>query len=354
MNFQSVENIANAVLYEGYMLYPYRASSVKNRQRFNWGAVVPQSYSEAQNGTEAWEMQTQCLAIGTDSSTLTVKVRFLRLTDREVGKARSHGAPDDLEMVRALEVSGELFQAWQEAVEKDIELPVLTLRGPQVVTFDFAFPATRKTDPILDSSGLTAGAFLRTQAAIYARVRVRIDENVTPAEVKSSGCFKITVTIQNTTEFKSASLASRDDALLSSLVSTHTILGIEGGEFVSLIDPPEAYKNVAPECKNIGTYPVLAGSEGGRDCILSSPIILYDHPEIAPESAGNLFDGTEIDEILTLRIMTMTDAEKREMRSIDDRARAILERTEIMPNEQLQKMHGAVRGLNKVTKPTYG
>jgi hydrogenase maturation protease len=79
--------------------------------------------------------------------------------------------------------------------------------------------------------------------------------------------------------------------------------------------------------------------------MLSSPIILYDYPQIAPESAGDLFDGTEIDEILTLRIMTLTDAEKREMRGVDERARRILERTETLPAEQLMKLHGAMRTL---------
>ena len=79
--------------------------------------------------------------------------------------------------------------------------------------------------------------------------------------------------------------------------------------------------------------------------MLSSPIILYDYPQIAPESPGALFDGTEIDEILTLRIMTLTDEEKREMRTVDERAREILERTENMPPDQLMKIHGVLRGL---------
>jgi len=83
---------------------------------------------------------------------------------------------------------------------------------------------------------------------------------------------------------------------------------------------------------------------------LSSPIILYDYPQIAPESAGELFDSTEIDEILTLRILTLTDEEKREMRNLDDRGRRILERTETMPLEQLMKLHGAVRGLRTVVE----
>ncbi len=113
---------------------------------------------------------------------------------------------------------------------------------------------------------------------------------------------------------------SRADALMYSLVSAHTILTVEDGEFVSLLDPPENLRSLAAECSNIGTWPVLVGEEGERDTMLSSPIILYDYPQIAPESPGSLFDGTEIDEILSLRILTMTDEEKHEMRQ-SDRAR---------------------------------
>jgi hydrogenase maturation protease len=64
---------------------------------------------------------------------------------------------------------------------------------------------------------------------------------------------------------------------------------------------------------------VLVGKEGTADSILSSPIILYDYPKVAPESPGDLFDATEIDEILTLRILALTDEEKREMAAIDSR-----------------------------------
>lgn len=146
-------------------------------------------------------------------------------------------------------------------------------------------------------------------------------------------------------------IESRDQALMRALVSTHTVLGVREGEFVSLLDVPEDLRDSASTCVNTGTYPVLVGEQGDRDLMLSSPIILYDYPRIAPESAGDLFDSTEIDEILTLRILTLTDDEKREMRQVDDRARQILERTESMPLEQLMKLHGAVRGLRPLRMP---
>ena len=76
--------------------------------------------------------------------------------------------------------------------------------------------------------------------------------------------------------------------------------------------------------------------------MLSSPIILYDYPQIAAESPGDLFDSTEIDEILSLRIMTLSDEEKAEIRAGDEQARRILERTESLPPEQFMKLHGAL------------
>jgi hydrogenase maturation protease len=132
------------------------------------------------------------------------------------------------------------------------------------------------------------------------------------------------------------------------LVSTHTILGVAGGEFVSLLDPPAEWRAAAEACRNVGTWPVLVGEEGQKDMLLSSPIILYDYPQVAPESPGDLFDSTEIDEILTLRIMTLTDEEKRAMAAVDERTRALLERTEGMAPEDLLRLHGTIRGLRSV------
>jgi hypothetical protein len=88
---------------------------------------------------------------------------------------------------------------------------------------------------------------------------------------------------------------------------------------------------------------VLVGPAGSTDVVMGSPIILYDHPEIAAESAGALFDSTEIDEILTLRVMTMTDAEKAEARATDPRAASIIDRCDAMSAEALRDLHGVFR-----------
>ena len=98
-------------------------------------------------------------------------------------------------------------------------------------------------------------------------------------------------------------------------------------------------------CKNAGNFPVLVGNEGERDMLLCSPIVLYDYPQIAPESAGDFYDATEMDEMLTLRVMTLSDDEKNEIRTGDDRVRGLLQRTEESAREQLLKTHGTIRSM---------
>jgi hydrogenase maturation protease len=346
MNLRLVERLVNVVLYEGYILYPYRPSAVKNRQRFNFGALCPESYSVAQQGTEAWSMQTECLVRGGPRTVIEVKARFLHLLAREVGELTTpivelrEGVEPDFHIVEKLEVGDRLFQTWQEAVERDVSAPNLSLNDlvRESLRLTFAFPSTREVELLRDASGKIVGVIVRKQESIEGAIEVA-------AENAGDNLFKVSVRILNETKLEDAKSRSRDDALMQSLVSTHTILSVREGEFVSLLDPPAALRDAAAGCHNVGTWPVLVGEAGERDCMLSSPIILYDYPEIAPESPGDLFDGTEIDEILTLRIMTLTEEEKRAMRGVDERARQILERTETLPAEQLMKMHGAMRSL---------
>jgi hypothetical protein len=350
VNAKLVEEVANAVLYEGYMLYPYRPSSVKNRQRWNFGVVYPRAYSETQNGADNWFMQTECLVTARASAELRIKVRFLQAVARTIGKLNvpldeislsEIGHELEYETVDSLNVGDKTLQSWQEAIEREIELEPLGINDQDAadrsLTIDFC--GGREVEPVRDPFGRVAALILRTKVPISARVKVAV------ASIEG-GLFKISVRILNVTQTAIPYGASRDEALMQSLLSAHTILSIEGGEFVSAIDPPESLQQKCAECTNIGTWPVLAGEEGQRGCMLSSPIILYDYPQIAPESPGALFDGTEIDEILALRILTLTDDEKREMRSADDRSREILERTEAMPMEHFMKLHGVLRGLH--------
>ncbi len=345
MNLEEVERIAEAVLFEGYMLYPYRASAVKNQQRWNFGVLCPRSYSEQQNGSDAWMMQTECLLESNASTRLNIEIRSLQIVNRFIGKLAEpisdlprDGEPEFVP-VDKLEVGTRSYTPWQEAMERKRCLPPLdTGMSSFHRNFRFRFKSDREVEPIRNQDGLIVGVVIREWQTVAAAV----DVEVSPLR---DGLSKLAVRIYNLTPIDEPQTSLRSDALMYSLVSAHTILAVERGAFVSLLDPPDNLKDLAAECKNVGTWPVLVGEEGARDMMLSSPIILYDYPQIAPESPGSMFDGTEIDEILSLRIMTLTEAEKNEMRQSDERSREILERTENMPPEQFMKLHGALRGL---------
>ena len=179
---------------------------------------------------------------------------------------------------------------------------------------------------------------------VLAREQQTVEGEIeTTTAAVSEGSFRLTLRVLNRTPLDNAAQTSRDDVLLRTLVSTHVLLGVHGGGFVSLLEPPEQYREAAATCRNVGVWPVLAGEPGSTDTILSSPIILYDYPQVAPESPGNLFDGGEIDEILTLRILTMTDEEKKDMAAVDGRARELLARTEALGGEEMSRLHGAMR-----------
>jgi hypothetical protein len=291
----TVEQIADAILYEGYILYPYRASALKNGQRWNFGVLYPPTFASAQQGSDMSTMQCECLMRG---ERLNVTVRFLQLVTRD---------------------------RWQEAVAREIETD-----GPG--THSFVFPACEDRDD---------NGIVRQQEQVEGMIEVT-------ARGLQYGWSRVSVRISNCGAFdvpqtNSGAWPAREAALRRSLVSTHAILRTPGGEFASLLDPPEELRRSTSECSNVGLWPVLAGDAAARDTMLASPIILYDYPQIAPESAGALFDGTEIDEILSLRILALTEDEKHEMRETDPKARLLLERTEALDAEQWLRLHGVMR-----------
>jgi hydrogenase maturation protease len=339
MNQQLVDTIVNAVLYEGYILYPYRASAKKNRQRFTFGRVYPEAYSIAQAGAEPCIMQTECLVQGL-SATLEIAVRFLHPMARDVGLPVSAPNEKDFQSLAELRVGDEIYQSWHEAVERNVRAENIPLRSlpSEFRNVPFRFPGHRTFEEIVDGANRPAGIILRRQESVEGRVEI-------VAAPVDSEVVKITVKICNLSPLPADCLADQEAVLLRTLASAHTILRVENGHFLSLIDPPADYLAAAATCKNIGTWPVLVGEEnkGDRDAMISSPIILYDYPMVAPESPGDLFDAAEIDEILSLRILTMTDEEKREMRHVDAHARRILERTESLPAEDFMKLHGTLR-----------
>ncbi|MEV6644719.1 hypothetical protein [Amycolatopsis sp. NPDC051371] len=293
--------VGDAVLYEGYLLYPYRASAGKNRVRWQWGVLVPPSYASAEIGEHA-SARVECVLEPLEHTILRVKLRFLQARTRLVQDT-----------------------TWDEAVEHEIdfELPLSEL------PVETPFPVPVGEDGTHELSGI---------------LTARVDPGDGPF-----GGTRLRVDLHNTTSWHSDGV--REHALRHALLAAHLVLSVDTGHFLSMLDPPEWAKPAVEACRQERLWPVLIGDTSRSTVMLASPIILYDDPAIAPESPGDLFDGTEIDEILTLRTMTLTDEEKREARATDPRAAAIVDRVDTMPPELLERLHGAVRSLRPV-KPS--
>lgn len=287
MNRQLAEQVANAILYEGYMLYPYRSSAIKNQQRWTFGTLYPPQYSEVRAGTERSTMHSECLLqTGNDKAPAAVHVqlRFLHLDSANECKDRS------------------------------LDFDIDPARGLHSFTSRFA--------DIVATLSIACWPI-------------------------ANDIFKLTIEAANATPVPPDS--NRDSALSRSLLSAHILLSAQNAEFISLFDPPPELAEAASSCKNPGNFPVLIGNQNERDMLLCSPILLYDYPQVAPESAGDFFDATEMDEMLTLRVMTLTDAEKDEMRA-NDHGRDLLLRTEQTAREQLKKTHGTIRSMRPVSE----
>jgi hypothetical protein len=331
----AVEKIAAAVLYEGYLLWPYRRSALKNQKRWNFGGVFPAAFSETARSGDPCQMQTECLVCGNGTAgagtALAVKVRFLQVVERRLGKRNAAGG---LDFVEALQVGSERYLAWDEAREREVNTGTLRLSELTAARrFQVSIEAGSEEEVLVAPDGRDAGALVRSWRALRGQVEVASRE-VAP------GTFRVTVRITNDTPWHGE---DRDTTLKQTFLSTHTILDVVEGEAVSLTDPPEALREAAQACQNLHTWPVLAGEIGEKRYVLSSPIILPDYPQIAPESPGELFDNAEIDQLLFLNILALTDEEKQEMGATDPRARAILERTESLTMDDFMQMHGTLR-----------
>jgi hypothetical protein len=312
-----VRQVADAVLYEGYVLYPYRASAQKNRSRWQFGVLMPPD-CVATDPSEKSMTQAECVFEHSGHPSVEpaveVTVRFLQV------QRRTTLAPAP--------------STWDEAVEHEV---ALTVDGPRLLgdgcTRGFVIPGGEERE--------TAGPspVSRHRERLLGSVRVRATPLPGPWQA-----FRLTVQVANESGTVLAP-STRDEALPSALVAVHVIITISGGSFVSMTDPPEWARAEVARCENLGCWPALAGPPGTRQVMLASPIILPDHPELASESPGDLYDGTEIDEILTLRTLALTDEEKEAARATDPRSAALIDRVDAMDAPTMAQLHGVIRAL---------
>ncbi|GAA0317323.1 hypothetical protein GCM10010302_65490 [Streptomyces polychromogenes] len=339
--FAAARRVADAVLFEGYVLYPYRASAAKNRMRWQFGVLVPPAWAPAQG--EHSLQRTEILMEPRGAATLSLELRFLHAQRRTVQQARDDGTFTD---VAELRLPDRVLVPWDEGTEERVELRVAVPELTQKeIVLPFRRPAREEIEPVLDDRGRTVGRLVRRTEEAEGVVRLHAEEPEGPYRV-----LKLTAVVENTSPWTpDGPGATREEALPRSLVAAHLLLGLNPGTFLSMTDPPEWARTAVAACANLHTWPVLAGEDGGADVVLSSPIILEDHPAIAPESAGAMYDATEIDEILALRTAALTEEEKREARGTDPRAAAVVDLADTLPPEVLERLHGAVRSLRGAT-----
>jgi hypothetical protein len=356
-----VRRVADAVLYEGYILYPYRASAQKNRSRWQFGVLMPPAYTAA-DPSENSALRAECVFEHKGQPTVDVTVRFLQVQRRQAEQpADDTGVP----------------ASWDEAVEQEVTLQVPSQallgdrdpkardRDAQTAEYDNDYntkyssqyntgggnaranaSATVTRFAILggDETGTVAGARVtRRREPLTVTVSVRATPLPGPWQAA-----RLTVEVGNESEIPglgARSILERAAALPAALVAAHLIITVSDGAFLSMTDPPEWARPQVEACQNTGYWPVLAGPEGSRQVMLVAPIILPDHPQVAQESPGELYDGTEIDEILTLRTLALSDEEKAAARATDPRAAALIDRVDAMDAPTLAQLHGTIRGM---------
>jgi hypothetical protein len=315
-----VRRLADAVLYEGHVLWPYRRSSIKNRQRWTFGGVYPAVY--AQSSSDRCAVQVECLLEGAGPA-VDVEIRFLHVVQRQATRGASLEPVDEL--------GGQL--SWDETTERTIELRGVRPGELQRAAVDV--PGGRDVEPV------EGGALVRSWQALLGQVEARM-------EPLGERLHRVRVRVANDSAWPGS---ERDGAVRRTFLSAHAVLRARDGEFVSATDPPARLEAATAALESDGLWPVLVGDEPDRRTVLAAPIILEDYARVAPESPGDFFDGGEIDQLLVLNILGLTDDEKRELRAGDPRAREILERTEAMTPAALMRLNGAIRDLRPVEGP---
>jgi hypothetical protein len=272
----ALAQLVDSLLWEGYALYPYTPTATKNATPTPFGIVYPPAYAATLASTYD-HLELRCVLEAPPDAVLAAEVRLL--------------AP-----------GGERHQA----VERRIELP-----GAMVGALARA-PASK-----------------RTSVACAGESPPLAVELILDASEVGRGQYEVRLRVANDTLVSSG--LDRPRALGRSLLSTHPILRVQGGRFVSPLERP---------CQSTNTYPVLASP--ADDVVLGAAIVLPDHPEIAPESRGGLFDSTEIEEALLLHVQALSDAEREEIERQDPAVREMIARAAAATPEEIVALHGRV------------
>jgi hypothetical protein len=330
--FAPALDIANAVLYEGYILYPYTASARKNRIRWQFGVVVPKAYAAAGTGEPA-ESQTEILLECGPETHVEARVRFLQVEARQVEAWDGFA----YEPVQSLDAGAQAHLSFDEGVEREVSIRFRPWNDRHAVV-PIAFGDDEKLESLRDARDEPCGRIVRRRWPLHGLIKAQCEPVAGHSNLR-----KVRIRVENNS---SVVPGERSSALRTSFVSTHTLLFAQRGAFLSALDPPQTIAATPVPLVNRHTWPVLVGDESAdaqrSPLVLSSPIILYDFPAVAPQSEGDTFDATEVDELMMLSVLSLSDEERDEARATDPRARAIVERAERFGPEELGRLHGTL------------
>jgi hypothetical protein len=328
--FDAARGIANAVLYEGYLLYPYTASAAKNKMRWQFGVVVPKAYEAAGTG-EHGDQQTEILLDVLGDARIDVLVRFLHVEARIVEALQG----ERFVAVPSLEIGGTQHLTFDETVECEVPLRLEVDRADSA-SAPVRFEAYESVEELRNGSGALFGRIVRRRWPLAGKLDAGLEiVDGNPA------LRKLQIRLENHSAVVAAD--ERGAVLQTAFISAHTLLAIESGAFLSPIDPPQYAEAATETLVNRHTWPILMGdgtSDAQRSPLaLSSPIVLGDFPEIGKKTETDAFDATEIDELLTLSVLSLSDAERAEARATDPRARAIVDRAERFGAADIARLH---------------
>jgi hypothetical protein len=272
----ALEQLVDSLLWEGYALYPYTPTATKNATPTPFGIVYPSVYAATLASTYD-HLELRCVLEAPPDAVLSAEVRFL------AADGERHQAQE-----RRVELSGAMIGALsQVAADKQASV-----------------------SPGSDAPPLAVALSLSVQSL-------------------PDGLQEVVFRVDNRTLVSSG--LDRAGALGRSLISTHPIVRVTGGRFVSPLERP---------CRSVNTFPVLATP--ADDVVIGAAIVLPDHPEIAPESRGGLFDSTEIEEALLLHVHALSDAEREEIERQDPAVREMVARAAAATPEEIIALHGRV------------
>ncbi|GAA3785172.1 hypothetical protein [Streptomyces chiangmaiensis] len=292
--FALARQVADAVLFEGSPLHPYRASAARNGLRRQFGVLVPPAWNA---DDEEYDFQhTECLMEPKAGATLAVELRFLRARRPSQQAAGSEG---ELETAPETETGDRPLVPLAGGTEERVEAVVVVdeLAEGGGITIPFGRPAGEESGPILDEGGRVVGQRVFRHEEISGVLRLAARRLEGPYRL-----LRLTAVVENTSAWtpEGNRNSDRDAALRHSLVATHLLMGLSAGSFLSMTDPPEWARGAIAACRNLHTWPVLAGEPGRSDVVLSSPVILGDHPAVSPHTPGAPLQVTDIDAVLAL------------------------------------------------------